>query len=503
VRARLTVWVAGVGALLAGSCGGRGAAPADSFSDGSRLKGIWEQALGAPRRWVGWYDTALDTPCTFQYPAAPYRSHLPGDVQYCVPTSSTFSSFDDNYFFADAGCTQPVTTGASCDGRFATWHPLNYDVNDCAQASRIFRTGATVALTPAYYRNEMGACVQLDAPSPGTTWFEVGDEVPLATLVGATIEIPTGDGARIRALTLRAQDGAYAQVGAWDALRQEPVEIAGWFYNDPPADRWDPISVAGESLGYYAVFSDDNCKQRAAVSETCGGVRVASIAQMNDQRQLCESRIFRHYEISARLDPSTVRAYDPAFNTCSSPTDYPAADDISFFAPGAEIDDDTLAGARVIEEGNGRIHMRLPGSADGPIDMGTGLTFDSQLGQRCNVRAAADGSLRCLPNADYFPNYGDPACTTPAIIHSFGGCGPTEPPSVVNVMQPQTSACAVQTYRSYPLVGPHAGAVYSLNAGFCQPVTGLVGRVAFYDLGPELPPETFAPIATSEHYPAW
>src|SRR5262245_43402490 len=97
MRPRTSTWVAGVGCLLAGGCGERSLPPAGAaFIDGSRLKAIWEQAPGGPKRQVGWYDTALGTPCVFQYPTASGAIHALTEKQVCSPWPSTSVTLGDS-----------------------------------------------------------------------------------------------------------------------------------------------------------------------------------------------------------------------------------------------------------------------------------------------------------------------------------------------------------------------------------------------------------------------
>ena len=53
-----------------------------------------------------------------------------------------------------------------------------------------------------------------------------------------------------------------------------------------------------------------------------------------------------------------------------------------------------------------------------------------------------------------------------------------------------------------PWAGPHVGAIYWLLGTSCIGASDLVDGYAVFDLGDELPPDAFAPIATSDHYPA-
>ena len=49
---------------------------------------------------------------------------------------------------------------------------------------------------------------------------------------------------------------------------------------------------------------------------------------------------------------------------------------------------------------------------------------------------------------------------------------------------------------------PAGGAVYFRYGAACIDLTGNVGTVDVFELGAEMPPDAFAPVATSDHYQA-
>jgi hypothetical protein len=502
--------VAGVGCLLAGSCGGRVLAPAGSvFTDGSRLKAIWEQPPGAPKRQLGWYDTALEAPCAFGYAAGVSLGHPPTDTQYCLPTPAV-NVWPDTYgtgLYADAACTQLIVE-AGCGERFARMLPKN--TSDCGQPLRTFRTGAAAAET--YQGDGQGGCFPSGQnPDDGPGWYAPGEEIAVAALVSATTEIPTGDGPRLRPVMLRASDGASQPIAAWDTERGEPVSIPGWWvpdatrswFPDVQITKWEPSSAAGP----VSLYADAGCSNWLGVSYRCGAEPVRSISE--PLGYACGGPSSRFYEAGPQVDASTASLFEFVGGTCTGlrREALPLDAATQLFTRGAPIPEDAFADASLIDQGTDRIVMQIPGSADGALDTGTGHFFDRSLRQRCEPLTAADGSLRCLPiDGLAFPDlYADPGCTIP--VASFDlpldGCAGPATPAVASVLQPRTDACWREIrYRMFQVAAPHTGALYWLQGRSCTDATLLLAdSLSVFDLGAEIPPEAFVPIATSDHHP--
>jgi hypothetical protein len=191
-----------------------------------------------------------------------------------------------------------------------------------------------------------------------------------------------------------------------------------------------------------------------------------------------------------------------------------------FYAPGAPIPDGTFADALTIDQGTDRIRLRVPASADGPVDVGSGLFFDTRLGQTCAALTAADGSRRCLPagvrdvelDGSFYPDlFADAACTAPlaSYLPPFDECAAMATPVAASIKQPRVGEglgimCKLQDrYRAYRVVGPHTGPVYEQGPGGCVQNYNVADWTLLYDLGEELRPDALASIDVSEHYPPW
>jgi hypothetical protein len=498
-------WV-GLGCLLAAGCGG-GAQDDAPFADGIRLKAIWQQAPDAPKQLLGWYDTALEASCQFSYPAAPYLIHGRRDEQYCIPTLTGIVVFGTNGQYADAACTQPVSY-VPCQARYVIAPPSSG--LDCAQLPRLFRTGAWVDQNSVFTLDAQGICSPAPPlPDAGGAYYALGDEIPLATLVHASVEIPPGAGARIRPTRLRASDGARQASKAWDVLRGESVEIPGWGVEGAPIAKWEPLDVFTNYGDGWPLFSDDTCSTWVAGGHACGDAEVHSLARYTTGASCTAIASVEHYEIGAPLDAADTFVGNFS-GSCFVPYAGQVPDDGNshIFAPGQQIEDSALADVGVVELGSARVHMQVPASPDGPVEIGTDRYFDSVLGQPCAPMTAADLSLRCLPTfgTDYPFFFADAGCTIPIALGPYrpdASCPVAAPPSAASIQISPPGSCGrpSATFRAYQVVGPHTGDVYSLSGATCLNFTEAFANDPLYDLGAEIPPDSFELITTSEHYP--
>ena len=86
-------------------CGGSGTFPPTSgvlYRSGSRLHARFTDGGGGARRFDGWYDSQLATPCSFRL--------AEDGVKRCIPMADTVDTAPP---YADAACTMPVTTYVS------------------------------------------------------------------------------------------------------------------------------------------------------------------------------------------------------------------------------------------------------------------------------------------------------------------------------------------------------------------------------------------------------
>ena len=475
--------MAGVGCLLAASCGGQAAPAGAVFTDGTRLKAIWDQAPGAPKRLLGWYDTVLETPCAFP-DAMGWAIDAPAEPELCIPANTAALLSAGAYGpFADASCNQPIAE-VNCQQQFVLGQ---MEGPAGTFALHLFRTGAQVAPENAYVNDTISCVPTTQRPGTNDTWYTLGDEIPLATLVSATIDLPTGgSGPRIQPVWLRASDGASAQVAARDGQRGELVAVPDWGHPNPVIAKWEPVSPAS-NIATQPFYSDAACSVWVATSVSRGDVSVKSITLFGNQT--CQdNREQSHYEVAEELDRQSVYVYENPSCRMATDADVSSSPTTRFFAPGALIPARAFADASVAEQGSDRIRLRQPASADGPVDTGAGEYFDSEIGQACTPLAAADGSLRCLPSGgSTVPDlYADAACTIPLASYPRpSDCGENGPGALASVVQHRSLTYGEEIrYRIYQVAGMHAGGIYWAPGQRLLPEARRPAQV--YDVGAEL-----------------
>lgn len=141
------------------------------------------------------------------------------------------------------------------------------------------------------------------------------------------------------------------------------------------------------------------------------------------------------------------------------------------------------AGADAAASGE-RIKARWQTSEDGyRAHVGS---FDSDLGVPCGFATAADGTSRCMPFGAASVQYTDPQCT-----QAVGVSACDEPALYASAID--VSACSVVTYFvrnvGQPIAAP--AAVYANGGGTCYATVVLAGYT-YFEVGPVLPPDTFA-----------
>jgi hypothetical protein len=104
--------------------------------------------------------------------------------------------------------------------------------------------------------------------------------------------------------------------------------------------------------------------------------------------------------------------------------------------------------------------------------------FDTQRGEACSFRTAADGQLRCLPRL--YPAtlaYTDPACTVPVFIGDCQTAYATPIGELVACPQKPT------VHPATPIAPP--AAAYSLGTGVCQALPAIAPS-GWYSFGAEI-----------------
>lgn len=147
---------------------------------GSRLKVRILHAADGAKVFLGFYDTTLKEPCTFQNVQDLTKGAIQDTSSYCVPSS--VSSASGRIFYSDAACSpsRRFAVGLLCkDGPSQILTTSEVTQPACKKnATLCVRLGASVPLPAAYYKRHNGAC-QLSSElndHPETPLFEATEE---------------------------------------------------------------------------------------------------------------------------------------------------------------------------------------------------------------------------------------------------------------------------------------------------------------------------------------
>jgi hypothetical protein len=394
------------------------------------------------------FDVARGEPCT------PQR-WTDGNT-YCTPYENTTSTR-----YADAACTQPAAV-AYLDA--SPTYAVRYAEGECVEPTivELHRLGARLAQTE-YYVNDGGECRGYGL-SDIEGVFARGAPVVPAELVAVSVTEPIGTH-RLRRRFIESGDGLRVggehhdrELGA-DCYLGEHADEQGW-------------TCFPRRLGYTA-FADAAC----ATSAIDGGRCEAPVYASEILQPGCPFPDYAFYRVGAQIG---TEAYVNSGGVCTA-----QGYETKVYARGEQV---TPAEATRATIGDGRIQRVIArGEDDFPITQ----LFDRELGARCNVTTATDGSSRCLPQS--MPTstmYRDAACTQPVEVtrRYIGneGC-PLRPPLKFAAkgieLTPLTYAIEVRT-----VTGPWTGPLYQ-GPDVCEPVSP---RYHYFALGDVLPPSAMA-----------
>jgi hypothetical protein len=362
------------------SCGG-GAAPRPAgvlHVSGSRLRARVTDAGGGARRFDGWYDTVLASPCTFRLAEDGVRRCIPmGDVTNYLPP------------YADPDCTMPVITYVSptqealfysADAGTAPPAACGADVSTLATSAwsdtivSAWRIGAPQpAPTVLYVRDASGACVAR-MPFPDITSIYPVEKVAPGEMVAVSNTRVEARGASLQVQIFDNDDHSSMVGWTFDAIHQQPC-LMSWV-----------VGVTDDFRCYGVGPSPFNATCPPTAAEGCDG-----------------EYLFKQ------------------FDYCS-----PAA----FTQVGASSCDDIAASEMPILDsdliGTGRVRLVVARASDDtrPLMVNPGIWndsgrykagpfFDTERQLSCGAVPMDDGTVRCLTaevlNADA---YADPTCTT-------------------------------------------------------------------------------------------
>jgi hypothetical protein len=503
-----------VGAMWLGAAACSSAPPPGGgvFTEGTRLRAVYQQADGAPPLLMHWHDTELGVDCRFR------DVGLPDGRLVCFPDAVW--SYDGTDITA-GGCGESFVAVSSCvppPPYFARWPDPGAD---CGTIVRLFSLGPAFTATPSD-----GAC-QPSGTELISDYHQIGPELPLDKLVSGSYQPGPGHG-RIVPLTIVASDGSVEVAGeldgaqqAWDNERQEAVSTQ---INNATQDHWFPVAQ------YATYFSDSACTVPVLLGPACEAPSKDSFVPGTTDASgqwVPPSAI----EVGAR-GPDGANLYDNAqvaTGTCApylgqggSPVPDPT---FATYAVGASVPETAFAEAVEVRTGSRQLQLVGMGTADGPPAYASGFN-DTVWGHPCvadqNVQAA-DGVVRCLPSAldlaarngsDAAFFFADAACSVRLLLGPSDLSGQGLASRTAAISNPNGSCPGPFFAREhlYAVGNRYAGMVYgesqtvacsSLGStdapdqqAFERLELGFVtaSPFAFYSVGPEIPASDFAPV---------
>ena len=438
------------GGTSAGGSSAGGANPGEEpflplYENGSRLRAVSLGEIGSTaRRLMAWYDTLLDTECSFA------RAE-DGELR-CLPARQASLAAG----FLDADCMQPVYY----DGKVVPctevprYRGEEIDVDGCS-GTRIVRM-QQVSASDVYHESCPAESTELP---PGATVWQDAEVLPPESFVAATQRDRLNtQGFGIRELI--GEDGSREVTAMLDESRGvcSPRELAdaGWrclpgrAYLDSPwwfADE----ACSSEPLAYGSKLSSCNERVSLALSIDLEGSGLPSLLSLGE--------------------PVSGTVYERSFSTteCSSQatedllwTLYPIEgpfDSTQLF----ELTDTALGEDRIRTLHNSIEEEPLtlaPGDERGPV------FFDADSGARC-VAFRHDGGWICLPDSyahTYELHYADTECSEPLV----GLAVESELVLFVERNHCVREGFADDVLEVYATEEPYAGALYSDAGGDCE-----------------------------------
>lgn len=156
----------GNGGSVANNSGGNGAGTqGGTYESGSRLKARTLAGADGSRSPAGWYDSELETECTWAKDEA--------GQQRCMPVGPL------TFLYADSACTVPVVADDGCNApAFVRTRP-----SGCVDEFRVFRVGRAHSNSDPLYSLTANGCSAVGMQSGF-----VGEEIAASELVAAELE---------------------------------------------------------------------------------------------------------------------------------------------------------------------------------------------------------------------------------------------------------------------------------------------------------------------------
>jgi hypothetical protein len=348
-------------------------------ASGTRLKRRYLEGDTGAYMTVDFYDTELETPCTF-------REAVDGTMR-CMPPRD----FTVQLSFADSGCTEPVYDASdyACDQGWArNWY-----------TSEIYRRTDTPAVLSGdlyYVTSFSGECERLGPPSASADYF-VAELMPSAQFVRGTVDAQSrADGMVARYLD--GDDGSRLLHETVHQTRGYACDFEETGHCLPPSYQTRP--------GYLR-YEDPGCTD--PVYGFRGTEPPPIITNPGIDQPVCD-REPTYYE------RGSVVTADPLYDVndmgdCEAVTVF---SNYTYYRQGPAIPLSEFPEASVALEGTGGIAARRYVDADGAPLGQVHEFWDASLDEGCDPMETPDGNVRCVSRDRgivEWARYSDPACT--------------------------------------------------------------------------------------------
>ena len=336
---------------------------------GTRLRPHWYETAGGDRQFVAWFDTQLGGECAFE-------TASDGALR-CLPKVSASVG-------AATGCAGPHISLGHDIAMCGTPKYVRREIAGCPRRAAIDAVGALTSCTvqpPASYNGALD-------------FYAAGAEVPATTFVKGTRSSKTVT-ASLAVDVITGDDGS---IGAESYLDTTHGSVPCSFIKAADGQlRCLPRATAG--LPAF-IFADAACSSSPRASgDVCGSTKFASKRQGTP---VCDPLT----TITALGAPTTGPRYIRNSPTMCAPTGTLSNGD---YTVGAEVPATAFASASA-KDPKSAARLRPVVLESGAANVRTGW-FDTARNEACSVGVAADGTTRCLPQANDAYYYADATCT--------------------------------------------------------------------------------------------
>lgn len=417
--------------------------PIEPPSGGTRLKALFAEASSGTRQFVSWYDTVLETRCTF-VKEDEWRC-LP-EVLESVPLYTDDPQFQDRELFLDEQCTQRgahiendyhLPTGCAAP-RFVY---TDTALDQCRDKRTHYRVLSEL-LHPefVYYHADTGQCIRT-LPS-GTLGARRGT-VAIATepftdfVTGTLVAAPVGETGPVVPVFMTTADGAQA----FHTFRDTEGSFDCDLKPTPAGTRCVPRS---EVEHFLDVFGDSACKVPVGIEKGCLAEDFTPFIRYNEDQAGTEQTVTHIYHGGSQLSSYYYRLSN---NGCSSLEARP----IDTFAIGDEIPSTEFSPGEALNERDELGLIEQIDEVDGwSVRRNSPLIHEGFDESACAWSPVGNDRVQCVPEPRGRNFFADEQCTRPV-----------EYKGERYIAAPDATSCSAQANVYVRDEAPYAGLVYT------------------------------------------